>query len=41
MANLEKRIKKISDTILEDYGKGRTIDKSAGFSGPDLSLIHI
>ncbi|MCI2098949.1 MAG: hypothetical protein LKJ97_05650 [Succiniclasticum sp.] len=39
MANLEKRIKKISDTILEDYGKGRTIDKSAGFSGPDMEVV--
>ncbi|MGI6262958.1 MAG: serine O-acetyltransferase EpsC [Succiniclasticum sp.] len=39
MANLEKRIKKISETILDDYGKGRTIDKSTGFSGPDMEVV--
>lgn len=39
MKSLEKRIKKISDDILKDYGKERAIDKMNAFSSPDMETV--
>ncbi len=36
MKNLEKKIKKISEDILKDYGQERAIDKMNAFSSPDM-----
>lgn len=39
MKNLEKKIKKISEDILKDYGQERAIDKMNAFSSPDMDTV--
>lgn len=39
MKTLEKRIRKLSNDILKDYGKERAIDKMNVFSSPDMDTV--